>query len=652
MQDADGPDAEWATSTARVNEGALHGTPPATPQQLRAAVAALTDQLDSAKKSLMGCVGTPAAQRQLDASLARCAEPVQAMLAGQRLTALAPSQELAASQLGAGTASVSEVMLLPTAAHDGNSPEAAPKQQKPATAAAATAELSAPEADISKPPAATVALPACVAVSKHTAEQASVEDSAPLVTARASASGRPPAMPDLSAAMTLLQIGRGSRSGCGSEAAEAGVAADDAQPTPATTEIPLKPPSGNHGLEMSEAPKLSRPGTPAPHDLAQAAAGSHEPSGERPEQGSVALSKSEGSGQDADAAAAAQCPAKTLAEGETVSKGSLTHPNRSSTAVAGGGGAAGCNSQDMRLTVQTAILTERDTSPDFGGGSEEGEGVQGRVMDTVGKLCRDIDPMQSHAFDSEKTQTAKTVWTDPQAAAMPAKPAASAKAGSQVHSVEGLQRPTRATEAQRLGHSAHASLSGLSHNAAAAGACGEGSEASEPLAADEGSAGSAGSWKSCLEEADGLHPGKTADTALAGTSAPGKQPAANEAAYEVLPATARGVRPATSALLGRVVTSSRQSARAASRAPSRSERAQAEHSIGGKLSHTAQAAPEQAQGRGTPRGPSSKAFASAHTALDGDSTTHSGSSAGTKTNVNTPLTPGDIFGYACGSVVC
>ncbi len=74
------------------------------------------------------------------------------------------------------------------------------------------------------------------------------------------------------------------------------------------------------------------------------------------------------------------------------------------------------------------------------------------VLDTVGKLCRDIDPIQAHAphnndvrpaaavkltdptqahaSDSIETQPAKSVRTDPQAAAMLAENAGRARAGS------------------------------------------------------------------------------------------------------------------------------------------------------------------------------------------------------------------------------
>ena len=638
MQEAGDARVDGATSTVPDSEGKLNGTPPATPQQLRAAVAALTDQLDSAKKSLIKCVGAPAAQRQLDASLARYAEPVQAILARQMLTVLGPSHEPAAPQQGAGAASDS-MRLLPTAAQDGidNTPEAAPTPRKPATA-----ELGVPAAEVSKGPPAAASLSGYTTVGKRSAEQPPAEEGAPPRQPSVMAtSGQAPAMPDMSAAMTLLQIGRDTGLGCNGDAAEAGTAAYNAEPTAATTETAQGPTSAEHGLDMSEAPDSIRPGAPASPALARAPAGSNDASGEMPVQDSLAPSRLQSSEQGADDAAAAHGPARACAEGAASAAG-RTRPNNSSAAAAGAGDAALYKPQNMQQTVQAATLTERDISPDFGEGLQEGEGVQGRVMDAVGKLCRDIDPMQTHASDSEKPQTAKAAWTDPQAATMLAEPAATANPGSQMCSVETLQCPARATDTQQLEHSAHTSISDLTRDLAPAGTRKEGSGTFVPRAADARSTCCAGSWKTCRDEADGLHPGEIADTTLAAISVPGKQRSANEVVQEVPPAGGRSLRPATSAHLGSMHTSLRQAARAAGRAPGRSERAHAERSTGGKPSRV-----DQAQGQAAAKGAPSKGVARACTASGGGTEMHSGSSAEVRTNVNTPLTPGCIFGCAC-----
>ena len=79
-----------ASLAATVVEGAS-----GSPQQLKSAVDELTGQLESAQRSLQACTHSPAAQRQLDASLGLYANPAQALLGRQRL-AQAASQVAAA----------------------------------------------------------------------------------------------------------------------------------------------------------------------------------------------------------------------------------------------------------------------------------------------------------------------------------------------------------------------------------------------------------------------------------------------------------------------------------------------------------------------------------------------------------------------------
>lgn len=585
--------------------GQLHGTPLATPQQLRAAVDALTDQLDSAKKSLMTCVASPAAQRQLDASLARYAEPVQALLGRQRLSAHHPSPEQAGYWQGPGTASAATVTVLPTAC-DGtqDTSEASSMQRQPSMSAADRAQHSAPEAALSTAPAASAATP-------------------------------PPAMPDLSAAMTLLQIGRGVGSGCSSEAAAEGIAAYGAAPAVVTTDVAMKPTVDAQGLKMFQAPQ----------GLAQAAAGGHETLGQ-----SCEMPRSPG--QHAGDVAA-HCSAKTGAEEDKPTAEDNPLRDRSSIAAAYAGEAVLCNEQNTQRRVETATMTSRDISPEFGEEGEEGEGVQGRVMDAVGKLCRDIDPMQTHAPNSDGApRPAVAAEADPQAAVMQAEADRSAKAGTQWRAAEGVQRPGEGADAQRIEDSAHASEADLSQNAAAAGAHKATSKAGERHTADDRSTGSAGSWETCPETMDGLHPEHHVDVPLTAIGVPGKLPSADGAVNKGLPGVARSMQPATSALLGSGQhTGKRKSARAASRAPSRSERSQAEHSIGWKLSRMAQAVPDLAQGPKATVGASSKVLPSSGAAFEADSERLSDSPAGARTTVNTPLTPGCIFGCGCNSGV-
>lgn len=620
MQEADDEPTEGALIAsperfpARLNGGQPHGTPPATPQQLRAAVEALTDQLDSAKKSLMTCVGSPAARRQRDASLARCAAPAQVLLARQRLGAHNPIQELPDYRQGATTAPAAPVTLL-AAAVDATQDtiEASSKQHKHVMSAADTTEHIRPEADVSK---ALAAAPA----------------------------DEPPAMPDLSAAMTLLQIGRGISSGCGSEAVAEEYAACHAEPTAATAGTAMPPRSDEAGLNVRETQQPSRLEMPAPPQmLAQAVESGHVAVGEKVGKGILAPGISGIPEQHADPAAA-HCPAETGGEGGSAPEGGLTDPDGGSTAAAGAGEAAACLVQNTQRTVGASTLPERDISPDFGEDAKEGERVQGRVMDTVGKLCRDIDPMQGHDSNREQTQAAEVAKADPQAAAELAEAASNAKAGTRICEMEVVQRPVEGAEAQRIEDSAHTSGADLGPNAHK-----EGSKAAEPEGADERSSGSAGSWKTCPETAEGLHPEKSTEMPLTATAAPGKELSADDPKIGVVAATSRSANPATSATLGSGQhTSSRKSARAPSRVPSRSARVQAEQSSGRKPSRMAQASPSQAQpGQPAAKSASSKLPSSACTISEGGSESNIGSPAAAQTNVNTPLTSGCIFGCAC-----
>ncbi len=635
VQEADDGQAEGKIASpervsAMADGGQPHGTPPATPQQLRAAVDALTDQLDSAKKSLMTCVGSPAAQRQRDASLARCAAPAQALLAGQKLSVPTRARELPEYLKGAIAASAAPVTLLAAAGdRTQDTSEASAMQRKPAMSAAYRAEHGKAEAYIRKAPAAAAA------------EQAPAE------------------MPDLSAAMTLLEIGRGADAGCSSEAAAEEYAAYHAEPTAAPTLTAMNPRSEEEGLSMRETQQPSRPATLAPQLLAQAVESSHRPASETVGTDTLAPGIS-GSPEQHAGTAAADCPAKTGRDEGTAPEGGLTLPDKSSTAAAGAGEAAACIVQTMQRTLEAATLTERDISPDFGEGAQQGEGVQGRVMDTVGKLCRDIDPTQAHASNREQSLAAEAAKTGPQAAAVRAEADSSAKAGPRICVVEVVQH-VKAAEAQRIEDSAHSSGGDPSQGGAAGGARKEGSKATEPQAADERSSGSAGSWKTCPETAEGLQPEKPADVPLTATAAPGKQRSADEAMTSAVPAVSgsanratsaalgSGQHPATSATLGSGQhTSSRKSARAPSRVPARSARVQAEHSSGRKPSRMAHASPTQAQrGRAAGKAASPKALSSACTTSEGGSEINLGSPAAARTNVNTPLTSGCIFGCVC-----
>ena len=641
MQEADDGYAEGAIIAsperfpARANGVQPHGTPPATPQQLRAAVDALTDQLDSAKKSLMTCVGSPAAQRQRDASLAQYAGPAQALLAGQRLGAANRAQKLPAYLKDAVTASAAPVTLL-AAARDGTqgTSEASFMQRKLAMSAADTGEHSKPEAYISRTPAAAAA-------------------------------DEPPAeMPDLSAAMTLLQIGRGASAGCSIQAAAGEHAAYYAEPKKATAGTAMHPTSDEGSPTMRDTQQLSRPEMAAPQMLAQAVESGHRALGEQAGKDTAAIGILGSPGQHAGTAAA-RCTAKTGGEGETAPEGGLTHQGRSSTGAAHIGEAAACIAQIMQRTAGAARLTERDISPDFGEGSQEGKGAEGRVMDTVGKLCRDMDPTQTHASAGEQTLAPEAAKTGPQAAGVLAEAARSASSGPRICVVEIAQRPVEGAEAQRIEDSAHTSGADPSQNKAAGVARKEGSKAAEPQAADERSSGSAGSYKTCPEAAEGLFPEKPAEMLLTATAASGKQPSADEAITSAVPAASQSTHPATSANLGSGQhpatsatlgsgqhTSSRKLARAPSRVPSRSARRQAEPSSGRKPSRMGQASPSQAQqGRPAGKAASSKAPSSACTISEGGSETNLGSPAAARTNVNTPLTSSCIFGYARSSKI-
>ena len=102
----------------------------------------------------------------------------------------------------------------------------------------------------------------------------------------------------------------------------------------------------------------------------------------------------------------------------------------------------------------------RDSSPDFGAPPMMGAGDLASVLDTVGRLCRDMDPTQSHSRGNRGSQPAAAtgaVRTDPQAAAMLAEAAGRAKSGT----VEGIARQApkaaqpRESRYQRMHQNSH-----------------------------------------------------------------------------------------------------------------------------------------------------------------------------------------------------
>ena len=166
----------------------------------------------------------------------------------------------------------------------------------------------------------------------------------------------------------------------------------------------------------------------------------------------------------------------------------------------------------------------RDSSPDFGAPPMMGAGDLASVLDTVDRLCRDMDPTQSHSRGNTGSQTAAptgAVRTDPQAAAMLAEAAGRAKSGT----VEGIARQApKAAQPQQKEISAHAPE--LTHIVAVRAA-----QSGQQLGSER-SAGSAGSWEVFFGktgEQEREHD-RGSETTLTATRGPSKHMSAEQAA--------------------------------------------------------------------------------------------------------------------------
>ncbi len=303
---------------ATLVEGLLADGPPATPQQLRTAVAELTDQLESAKKTLLGCMGSPTSQCQLDASLAAFVSPVQEMLARQRLSAPDPSSETAPAQQAAGTCSVLTAISACKAMEvDTQSPL---REQEPASTDADMAEQSIAEADAIKAPAQEAApvseadgKSVVITATEVLAEKLGAPETAGLPVAPAvSALQHETAI--LAAPAVVPQAG--PTVGVAAEVIKLAAKLDLA------TVVALKKP-----ISVTDVPKTcdaSRPScqvTAPPRCLARVSAGNY--------RGASNSTEKEISGQQPDAAAALPGAVGVMTEGAAASEGDLMHPETS-----------------------------------------------------------------------------------------------------------------------------------------------------------------------------------------------------------------------------------------------------------------------------------------------------------------------------------
>ena len=292
----------------------------------------------------------------------------------------------------------------------------------------------------------------------------------------------------------------------------------------------------------------------------------------------------------------------------------------------------------------------RDSSPDFGAAPLMGAGGLASVLETVGKLCRDMDPTQSHSRGNSGSQPAAAagaVRTDPQAAAMLAEAAGRAKSGT----MDGVARQApKAAQPQRMQISAHAA--DLTHGTAVKAAlCGQ-------QLGSERSAGSAGSWevffgKTAEQECER---DRGSETTLTATRGPSKHMSAEQAAPgdEIVNGADRsGAQSAFPAAAARCDSARgagvKEGGNMMGRAHSKGFWGQGKNSAGGNGSRLAQALtaqPFQAPAQKTAAQEASAKMDRNVAAEEarGDHEVFSSSTAGIKTTVNTPLTTKCILG--------
>lgn len=577
---------------------------PGIPQQLRSAVEELTDVLKSADKSLQASMGSPVAHHLLDPLAAPRANPAEALRSMQ-----SPQEApLASHKSGAcpepGTASVPTATSLAAAAHDDMEidSEPVPRQQE-LPKASVQPELQSVQSQAAADVAGvvqTLALRACQISACAPEHEGSKPVPPEAAMAEAASSAQPPVLPVQQPAPEPAAPEQADK--CGTLA---GSATHPTTPVLAVAtvlqqhegdtspELMAKPGVIKAAVQSAELPESS-PGAAAT-DAAEIL--SYPP-------GSAL--KAQETAPGASAAAVAGCSSKppdSVPNSHNIAPGT-TVATLAAASAGGSANSSGINADsgtsspvakdaaDERDTPQTPIAalakpleraaSGRSGSPDFGGAAKPGSEKLASVLDTVGKLCKDLDPTSAPFTDTDQASepmdtnlpvaatsqaaepleadlplvdtnlipelleidlpllavrlAAEPLASDPQAAAMLADRAsdASAKAACWEDAPGGpalLHGAKQAAAApQVVEDSAHTGDAHVSFQADLAGSSKGLKSRAKQIAASAQSAGSAGSWDGSAQAAAQASEAQRSGTTLTATKGPARQASAERAA--------------------------------------------------------------------------------------------------------------------------